>query len=329
VQVNNIDDTCGTRTYRASDGEALASSQEHPISFFKKITQRLQSRRLGDLLVSDGLISPEQLELALSLQNNARKQLGRILIDQNAISAFQLYKKLTEQWCMRAAITGVTFFISFSSLSSTTARAAQNQPELILASSMNLQSLDRQKGGVTRYPRLFNTGETRSDNISAFSKWTGMMKRFEAQLKSRNAPKEIRAINISLNQSSNKTTKEQIIAVNDLMNNQRYISDNRNWNKSDYWATPVEFFQRGGDCEDYAIAKYAALKALGIPHNNMRIAIVDDLQKGIKHAILIVYTNDGAYVLDNQDKRVRNIKDVKRYKPIFSINRNSWWLHNS
>lgn len=30
--------------------------------------------------------------------------------------------------------------------------------------------------------------------------------------------------------------------VNDYMNRTKYIQDNTNWGKSDYWATPVEFF---------------------------------------------------------------------------------------
>ena len=98
--------------------------------------------------------------------------------------------------------------------------------------------------------------------------------------------------------------------------------------KSDYWATPVEFFNNGGDCEDYAIAKYASLRALGVPENRMRVAIVQDLKKNIPHALLIVYTNNGPVALDNQSQKVLQIGNIiNRYKPIFSINRTAWWLH--
>ncbi len=94
------------------------------------------------------------------------------------------------------------------------------------------------------------------------------------------------------------------------MNKVRYIGDQKNWGKSDYWATPIEFLTYGGDCEDFAIAKYVSLRALGVPDRAMRIAIVKDTQKGIAHAILIVYTEDGPMVLDNQIKRMTNANAI-------------------
>lgn len=69
------------------------------------------------------------------------------------------------------------------------------------------------------------------------------------------------------------------------------------------------------------------MRALGFTTDQMRIAIVQDKVKNVPHAILIVYTDGNAYVLDNQDKRVRNSDEINRYKPIFSLNSNSWWLH--
>ena len=38
------------------------------------------------------------------------------------------------------------------------------------------------------------------------------------------------------------------------------------WGQVDYWASPLETLQSGmGDCEDFAIAKYFTLLALGVP----------------------------------------------------------------
>ena len=56
----------------------------------------------------------------------------------------------------------------------------------------------------------------------------------------------------------------QIKAVNNFMNKSRYIQDNKNWGKKDYWASPGEFLAKFGDCEDFSIAKYMALKYLGM-----------------------------------------------------------------
>ena len=56
---------------------------------------------------------------------------------------------------------------------------------------------------------------------------------------------------------------DQLAAVNDYVNRVRYRDDRVNWGLRDYWAAPREFFARGGDCEDFAIAKYLSLRALG------------------------------------------------------------------
>ena len=114
--------------------------------------------------------------------------------------------------------------------------------------------------------------------------------------------------------------------VNRLVNENRYIVDKRNWGKSDYWATPVEFLKRGGDCEDFAIAKYTALRSLGFPEERLRVAIVQDTVKNIPHAVLVAYTDEGAFILDNQIKSLVDAERKGRYKPIFSINRQAWWL---
>jgi predicted transglutaminase-like cysteine proteinase len=120
---------------------------------------------------------------------------------------------------------------------------------------------------------------------------------------------------------------KMIAGVNDVVNRIRYVNDNQIYGKNDYWATPMEFIANGGDCEDYAITKYTALRALGVPEDRLRVAIVQDLQKNVPHAILIVYTDNGALILDNQIKTVVNAERISHYKPIFSINRNAWWLH--
>jgi predicted transglutaminase-like cysteine proteinase len=59
----------------------------------------------------------------------------------------------------------------------------------------------------------------------------------------------------------------------------------------------------------------------------MRLAIVHDKIKNIPHAILIVYTDNGPMVLDNQIKTTKQASRVTRYKPIYSINSSGWWRH--
>ena len=116
-------------------------------------------------------------------------------------------------------------------------------------------------------------------------------------------------------------------AVNAAVNRTRYVSDTDNYGIDDHWAPPEEFARRGGDCEDYAIAKYAMLKAMGVAADRMRVVIVRDLELGTSHAVLSVDLGGVRYILDNQSAEVRPDREVTRYRPVYSLNETSWWLH--
>lgn len=110
---------------------------------------------------------------------------------------------------------------------------------------------------------------------------------------------------------------ENIEQINTFVNKVPYVAD-----KTDEWKTPKQFFSNGGDCEDYAIAKYEIAKENGIPEQNMRIAIVLDKQKILYHAILLVQEQNTTLVLDNQSKEVKTIEQVSsRYKMIYAVNK--------
>ena len=97
--------------------------------------------------------------------------------------------------------------------------------------------------------------------------------------------------------------------------------------KEDYWAIPMEFLKKSGDCEDYAIVKYFSLKELGVPAEDMRIVVVRDTVRNLAHAVLVVYLDDNAYVLDNVSSAVLPHSRVRQYSPQYSINERSRWAH--
>lgn len=329
---------------------ATTSKESTQQSFLRSIGQRLHSTRLGDLLTASGLITAEQLDNALSIQRQTREPLGKILVREGSLSAIQLYRKLTEQWCLKASAAGLTMMMQVMTPSSARAEepsisrvqlavlAAPSQassvaaaraatiapaaaPSFATPTAAVRPQLQRGKGG------LFGSTEVRSTDISAFTKWTTVMARFEQQMSTQSNTPRVQSWKASIKRLQGMSEADKVAGVNDYVNKVNYIEDRQNYNKSDYWATPIEFFARGGDCEDFAIAKYASLRALGFRADQMRIAIVQDKIKNIPHAILIVYTDEGTFVLDNQDKRTRTASDVNRYKPIFSINSGAWWLH--
>ncbi len=121
---------------------------------------------------------------------------------------------------------------------------------------------------------------------------------------------------------------EQLARVNRYMNGFRYVTDRRNWGRDDYWAAPQELFRRGGDCEDYVIAKYLSLRALGVPAAAMRVVVLHDLGRDQPHAVLVVLGDGEAHVLDNLYRRVMTWRDLRRnYVPLYSLNEDTAWVH--
>jgi predicted transglutaminase-like cysteine proteinase len=271
-----------------------------------------------------GVITPAQLEAALAEQKKNGGKLGKVLIRHGALSTFQLYSKLAEQWCLRISTAGVALLLQ--AVTPSTGHADDHTAAQVTLAAATAHSVGREP----RYPDLFGTREFKSADIAAFSKWTDALQRFEKQMKTAAAisPGAIRWKAL-LRQLQDKPPREQMEAINSFFNRVSYIEDAQNYGKTDYWATPVEFLSRGGDCEDFAIAKYAALRALGFSPQQLRIAIVQDQIRNMPHAVLIVYSDAGNFVLDNQDQKVETISAVSRYKPIFSINSTGWWLHRA
>ena len=127
---------------------------------------------------------------------------------------------------------------------------------------------------------------------------------------------------------ADKPLLEQAQKVNNFFNQWPYKTDMAVWGVEDYWATPAEFMKKSGDCEDYAISKYYALRSLGVPASKLRVAVIIDSIRNLGHAILIVYTDDGkAYVLDNLTNLVLSHERLTHYVPQYSVNEEFLWRH--
>ena len=124
-----------------------------------------------------------------------------------------------------------------------------------------------------------------------------------------------------------KSLKEQIQGVNKFFNQWPYKTDMQVWKVEDYWATPAEFMRKSGDCEDYAITKYYALRDLGVPATQLRIVALKDTIRGIGHAILVVFMDNDAYVLDNLSNLILSHTRLTHYQPVFSVNEEYRWAH--
>lgn len=118
-------------------------------------------------------------------------------------------------------------------------------------------------------------------------------------------------------------------AVNDFVNRFHFIDDIDHWGQEDYWATPLQtVVTNGGDCEDFSIAKYFTLTAMGMNEDKLRLTYVKALSLNQAHMVVSYYERPTAepLVLDNLDPRIRPASQRDDLLPVYSFNGSGLWL---
>jgi predicted transglutaminase-like cysteine proteinase len=102
---------------------------------------------------------------------------------------------------------------------------------------------------------------------------------------------------------------KRLALVNDFMNQTPFVSDLEHWGKASYWALPVEFLStHGGDGEDFTVAKYFTLLALGMPDEKLKIVSARETRVHKQaHMVLAYFVTPDAepLILDNFDKALQ------------------------
>ena len=89
-----------------------------------------------------------------------------------------------------------------------------------------------------------------------------------------------------------------LVRVNNWVNKTiKPLSDLKHWGVAERWSYPYDGY---GDCEDYVLLKRRMLIQAGWPRETLLVTVVRD-EKGEGHAVLTVITDEGDYVLDNQN----------------------------
>jgi predicted transglutaminase-like cysteine proteinase len=125
------------------------------------------------------------------------------------------------------------------------------------------------------------------------------------------------------------TDPEKLEKVNRFFNRMEFVDDIHHWGEKDYWATPIEFLSsQGGDCEDFSIAKYFTLKAMGVDEKKLNLAYCKALQYNMHHMVMTYYSTPGAepLVLDNLVDSIKPASERTDLMPIFSFNGTGLWL---
>jgi predicted transglutaminase-like cysteine proteinase len=133
-----------------------------------------------------------------------------------------------------------------------------------------------------------------------------------------------------IRENHNLPEQEKLNRVNAFFNaNVQFIDDQALWDKKDYWATPIETLSiGGGDCEDYAIAKYFTLKQLGVDENKLRLTYVKAVELNQAHMVLTYFENKRAVplVLDNLIIEIKYATQRADLIPVYSFNGSGLWL---
>ncbi|GAB4342843.1 MAG: transglutaminase-like cysteine peptidase [Desulfobulbaceae bacterium] len=122
---------------------------------------------------------------------------------------------------------------------------------------------------------------------------------------------------------------EKLVKVNDFFNRLDFVSDSLHWGVEDYWATPVEFLASdGGDCEDFSLAKYFTLKAMGVNERRLNLTYVKALNLDQAHMVLTYFEVPGEepLVLDNLINDIKPAGERTDLLPVYSFNGTGLWI---
>jgi predicted transglutaminase-like cysteine proteinase len=100
----------------------------------------------------------------------------------------------------------------------------------------------------------------------------------------------------------------------------RYTSDYEQYGVADLWSAPLASLASGrGDCEDYAIAKYALLREAGVAARDLHVLLVRDNAVHLDHAVLAVRNDDHWLILDNRWNKLTEDTELHQFAPLFAL----------
>jgi predicted transglutaminase-like cysteine proteinase len=118
-------------------------------------------------------------------------------------------------------------------------------------------------------------------------------------------------------------------AVNGYVNARvRFVDDRVQFGVADRWMPATQTLARGrGDCEDFALAKRAMLRAAGVPDKDLYLVVLKDLARRADHAVLVVRASGRFLVLDNGTDRIVDSSEIQDYKPVLTFTASRAYTH--
>lgn len=186
---------------------------------------------------------------------------------------------------------------------------------------------------------LFGALELKANRISGIPKWVEVLGRIKGQHDDLNACRRDAALCADGNmrdwarlvrREAGAGDMAQLFAVNSFINRWKYTTDDALYGVRDRWATPEEFLRSSGDCEDFAIAKYYTLRAMGWQDSRLRLVVLHDSVRNMPHAVLsaeLEHAGSGKFmILDNLATEPLSDKYMMQYTPYYAVNETTRWI---
>ena len=127
------------------------------------------------------------------------------------------------------------------------------------------------------------------------------------------------------------TATEKLQNINGFFNRWPSKSDLENYGVEEYWALPEEFLEKGGgDCEDYAIIKFLALRYFGWPKQDIWLVLGKENKNKRGHAVLAARAGERLFILDNLSRPAHLLipeeQYMRNFTPLYAMNELGAWV---
>jgi len=190
--------------------------------------------------------------------------------------------------------------------------------------SRELAPLGRRDG-----PEPFGQYALRAPEGQLWVKWRAMEMDLAEEAKAisgcavdpKNCTVDARRYFLIVEETKKRQGRARLETANRLLNRAiRYTPDDSQHGVPDRWTAPLaSLVAERGDCEDFAIAKYAVLRAAGVAEADMRLVLVRDTAARLDHAVLAVLFEGRWLVLDNRHTMTVEAEELRHYMPLFAL----------